>query len=199
MDWISCEPAYVLSTAGAILHGLFDLWPSILTEFAAPVNESIWEHMKIVFWPLLVGLLVLYGGKKLASSLATLLMCSGGMLLFGWIYHIVIGNTSGFTDIAFYVLLMALGCVLPAFLEVPRDLDALAFGRDSFAGGPDGNLYDHAAGFPSVPRCVTGGRMGSISLLRNQIQPVLGHRRFSPKMGETRLCPLVVVDATEQR
>ena len=117
-----------VTIAGAILHGLFDLWPSILTEFAAPVNESIWEHMKIVFWPLLVGLLVLYGGKKLASSLATLLMCSGGMLLFGWIYHIVIGNTSRFTDIAFYVLLMALGCVLPAFLEVPETWMPLLLG-----------------------------------------------------------------------
>ena len=81
-----------------------------------------------MFWPLLVGLLVLYGGKKLASSLATLLMCSGGMLLFGWIYHIVIGNTSGFTDIAFYVLLMALGCVLPAFLEVPETWMPLLLG-----------------------------------------------------------------------
>ena len=100
-----------VTIAGAILHGLFDLWPSILTEFAAPVNESIWEHMKIVFWPLLVGLLVLYGGKKLASSLATLLMCSGGMVLF-----------------AFYVLLMALGCVLPAFLEVPETWMPLLLG-----------------------------------------------------------------------
>ena len=67
-----------VTIAGAILHGLFDLWPSILTEFAAPVNESIWEHMKIVFW--------------------------------------------------FYVLLMALGCVLPAFLEVPETWMPLLLG-----------------------------------------------------------------------
>ena len=84
----------------------------------APVNESIWEHVKIVFWPLLVGLIVLYGGKKLASSLTVLLACSGAMLVFGWLYHIVLKNPAGFTDIAVYVLLMAVGCVLPAFWEV---------------------------------------------------------------------------------
>ena len=117
-----------ITIAGAILHGLFDLWPSILTEFAAPVNESIWEHVKIVFWPLLIGLSILYGGKRLANWLATLLLCSGGVLVFGWLYHIVIGNPSGFADIAFYVLLMAAGCILPVFLEVSDDWTPLLLG-----------------------------------------------------------------------
>ena len=118
LGWDQLRIFVCVTIAGAILHGLFDLWPSILTEFVAPVNESIWEHVKIVFWPLLVGLIVLYGGKKLASSLTVLLACSGAMLVFGWLYHIVLKNPAGFTDIAVYVLLMAVGCVLPAFWEV---------------------------------------------------------------------------------
>lgn len=117
-----------VTIAGAILHGMFDLWPSILTEFAAPVNESIWEHVKIVFWPLLIGLIVLYGRKRLASWLATLLLCSGVVLLFGWFYHIVIGKPAGFTDIVFYVLLMAVGCILPVLLEVSDDWTGLLLG-----------------------------------------------------------------------
>lgn len=117
-----------VTIVGAILHGLFEVWPSILTEFAAPVNESIWEHVKIVFWPLLIGLLVLYGRKRLASWLATLLLCCGAVLLFGWLYHIVLGNPSSFADIAFFVLLMAVGCVLPVFLEVSEVWTSLLIG-----------------------------------------------------------------------
>lgn len=172
-----------VTIAGAILHGLFDLWPSILTEFAAPVNESIWEHMKIVFWPLLVGLLVLYGGKKtcqLPSNTADVQRRDAVVWLdLSYCYwkhlriyrHCVLRAADG------------VGLCFTCFSGSARDLDALAFGRDSFAGGPDGNLYDHAAGFPSVPRCVTGGRMGSISLLRNQIQPGAGAQAIFPKNG----------------
>ncbi|MBO5096629.1 MAG: hypothetical protein J6B98_07120 [Bacilli bacterium] len=31
------------------LHFLFDLFPNIITSIFAPVNESIWEHMKVLF------------------------------------------------------------------------------------------------------------------------------------------------------
>jgi len=31
------------------LHFLYDKFPNILTSIIAPVNESIWEHMKIIF------------------------------------------------------------------------------------------------------------------------------------------------------
>ena len=117
-----------VTIVGAILHGLFEVWPSILTEFVAPVNESIWEHVKIVFWPLLVGLILLYGGKKLTSALAALLVCSGGVLLFGWLYHILLKNPSGFTDVAFYVLLMAVGCVLPAVWTVSEEWGPMLLG-----------------------------------------------------------------------
>ena len=110
-----------VTVAGAVLHGLFELWPSILTEFAAPVNESIWEHIKIVFWPLLVGLPTLYGWKRLPGILAATLLCSCGVLLFGWVVHILLGQPAGFSDVAGYVLLMAAGCLLPGLWEVPEE------------------------------------------------------------------------------
>jgi hypothetical protein len=31
------------------LHFLYDLFPNIITSIISPVNESIWEHMKILF------------------------------------------------------------------------------------------------------------------------------------------------------
>lgn len=117
-----------VTIAGALLHGLFDLWPSILTEFAAPVNESIWEHLKIVFWPLLAGLPALYGGKKLSGILATVLLCSGGVLLFGWAVHILLGCPAGPVDIMGYVMIMAAGCLLPGLWTVPEEWTSLLLG-----------------------------------------------------------------------
>ena len=41
------------------LHFLYDVFPNFLTSIFAPVNESIWEHMKIIFTAYL-----LYGGVE---------------------------------------------------------------------------------------------------------------------------------------
>lgn len=117
--WALLRTIVCVTLAGTLLHGLFDLWPSILTEFIAPVNESIWEHLKVVFWPLLVGVPMLYDKGKLASSLLSVLICCGLMLTFGWVCHILLGIAPGFVDIVCYVLLMALGCLLPRWLEAP--------------------------------------------------------------------------------
>lgn len=36
-------------------HFMYDWFPSVLTSIFFPVNESIWEHMKIIFYCLLIG------------------------------------------------------------------------------------------------------------------------------------------------
>ncbi len=119
-SWNLLRTFVCITIAGTLLHGLFDLWPSILTEFVAPVNESIWEHVKIVFWPLLVGLTMLYEKGKWGGALLSVFLCCGLMLAFGWVCHIVLGVAPGFVDIVCYVLLIALGCLLPDWLKVPE-------------------------------------------------------------------------------
>ena len=37
-----------------ILHFLYDLFPNFLTSIISPVNESIWEHMKILFGSIII-------------------------------------------------------------------------------------------------------------------------------------------------
>ena len=37
-SWNLLRTFVCITIAGTLLHGLFDLWPSILTEFVAPVN-----------------------------------------------------------------------------------------------------------------------------------------------------------------
>ena len=44
--------AFVLAVlAGAGLHFVYGLCPNGVTALFSPVNESIWEHTKILFWP----------------------------------------------------------------------------------------------------------------------------------------------------
>ncbi len=44
-----------ISLAGSLLHFVFDLfgrWPALAV--IAAVNESVWEHLKLAFWPALI-------------------------------------------------------------------------------------------------------------------------------------------------
>ena len=51
--------AFVVTTlAGACLHFLYVLLPNPVTALLAPVNESLWEHLKIFFWPYLAAALL---------------------------------------------------------------------------------------------------------------------------------------------
>ena len=43
---------------GVVLHFLYGWWPNGVTAMISPLGESIWEHVKILYWPL-VGVVVL--------------------------------------------------------------------------------------------------------------------------------------------
>ena len=52
-----------------IAHFAYDIFPNIIFSFFFPVNESIWEHMKILFTsPILYGIIdyILLTKKKLS-------------------------------------------------------------------------------------------------------------------------------------
>ena len=114
---------FVITTlAGACLHFLYDLLPNPVTALFSPVSESLWEHVKIIFWPYLVSTLVLWRGKEHADPaprLAAMLLICAGMLVAGWVYHVVLGGTSMVFDIGLYVVLMAVGFVLPCLGRKP--------------------------------------------------------------------------------
>ncbi len=52
--------AFLLTAAaGTCLHFLYPLLPVPLVGMIAPVNESVWEHLKLLYWPFLgAGLLL---------------------------------------------------------------------------------------------------------------------------------------------
>lgn len=113
--------AFVITAlAGTALHFLYDLLPSPLTALFSPVNESIWEHVKLIYWPYLAAMFLVTGKEaqgKRGSWLFTLLVISVAMLLAGYVYHISLGLDNLVFDIVLYVFLMALGFWLPGRLN----------------------------------------------------------------------------------
>lgn len=109
------------TVAGACLHFLYTLLPCVATALVAPVRESLWEHVKLLYWPgLLAGLILQRKGPALPGPRAfSLLAATAGMLIIGYIYHICFQGDSLFFDIVLYVLMMALLFLLPHILHAP--------------------------------------------------------------------------------
>ena len=108
--------------AGACLHFFYDFVPNPAVALIAPVNESIWEHLKIIYWPFLAGALVLCrrnGRDCLGPWLLALLAVCAAMLAAGYLYHVAAGGGSLAFDIGLYVLLVGAGFLLPAAFERP--------------------------------------------------------------------------------
>lgn len=114
--------AFLLAVVGgAGLHFLYGLCPNGVTALFSPVNESIWEHVKILFWPYLAAAVWLTWGRP--TGLRPWLLTGVGicllMLAAGGLLHLVLGWNSLGADLALYVGLMALGFWLPTRMAGP--------------------------------------------------------------------------------
>lgn len=121
--------AFVIATlVGACMHFVYAMLPNPVTALVSPINESLWEHLKILFWPYLVAsLLLTRGGEKgcRAPWLLSLLVQSAAMLAGGYLYHIVLTGDALAVDVGLYVLCMAAGFVLPGLFHSVADKPGL--------------------------------------------------------------------------
>lgn len=101
----------ITGLAGAGLHFLYDLSPNVLFAVLAPVNESIWEHSKLIVWPMLAaGLIYTRKNREERGSWYLGLLTGWALLLlFGWTVNIRMGIVSMPVDIAAYFVILALG------------------------------------------------------------------------------------------
>jgi len=116
----------ITTLIGACLHFAYDLFPSPLTALISPVRESIWEHLKLVFWPGIAAQLYLQGreGGNLSARLLSLVISCAGLLLAGYVYHFPLAHSIAAShtdslgvDIGLYVVTMAVVFVLPGLLD----------------------------------------------------------------------------------
>ena len=150
----------VATLAGSCLHFLYALWPNGLTALLAPVNESLWEHVKILYWPCLLSgvLLVRREPESLGARAFSLLLSAAVMLGVGYLYHVVLEGDSLFFDVALYVLVPLCagdGRLFPAALFPPHSrlephTPALG-GAGAGAGRRHLCIYLVPAGWPAVP------------------------------------------------
>ncbi|HHU55412.1 MAG TPA: hypothetical protein GXZ48_01810 [Acholeplasmataceae bacterium] len=112
---------------GTLLHFTFDLFNhSTFIGLFSPVNESVWEHLKIIFYPTIIWFFILY--FKLESDFRRIIISSTisisvSCFILLSIYYIYTGSTgkeSVIVDIVAYLLGTTLGqyLALSAYLKL---------------------------------------------------------------------------------
>ena len=104
---------------GVLLHFLFDWFPNPVLALISPVRESIWEHVKLIYFPLLAATLYMgRGGSGLGRApwLLSLIVACVVTLCLGYVYHIIFRGEAVLVDLVLYLFAMALGFLLPKTL-----------------------------------------------------------------------------------
>lgn len=95
--------------AGVILHYTYE-WSGFLPAFAVfgSVNESVWEHLKLIFWPTVIFAFfeyAVYGKNTCGFFVSKFLGTVGGMLLITvgfYTYTGVLGKNIGAVNILLF-------------------------------------------------------------------------------------------------
>lgn len=95
---------------GGLMHFVFDWLPNPLTALVAPVSESVWEHLKLLYWPLLFSAGVLSPWRRGLGLWSGFLVAelTAPVLLLG-LYYLLLGGfaVEGLAiDLGLYVFTM---------------------------------------------------------------------------------------------
>ena len=111
---------YLIAAAlGVLLHFLFEWFPNPVLALISPVRESIWEHVKLIYFPLLaVSLYIGRGGNGVGRAPWLLSLVAACVILpcLGYVYHIIFQGESILVDLILYFFTLALGFLLPKTL-----------------------------------------------------------------------------------
>ena len=111
----------VTSALGTVLHFLFDWLGSLWVAPFSGVNESTWEHMKLIFWPMLIfGIVQSFFFKdrcdfwciKLKGTLLALTLIP---VIF-YTYNGVVGKSPDWVNIAIFFVSAAIAYIYEAQL-----------------------------------------------------------------------------------
>lgn len=100
------------TVVGSLLHLLYAMLPNAVVAVFSPMNDSPWEQLKTVFWPMLAAafLLTRQGGKCARGPwFAALLLQSVLLLGLGCFYRMVLRGESTLVSVLIFVAVMAFG------------------------------------------------------------------------------------------
>jgi len=108
--------AVLAALLGSALHFLYDLVPAIPSAILSPINESPWEHLKLLFWPTLLAAFVLTrraeNKERMWSAFFLALLVMPCVLLAAYYLMVALGADSLWADITLYFLTMFFGFFL---------------------------------------------------------------------------------------
>ena len=110
---------FAAAALGVLLHFLFTWFPNPASALISPVRESVWEHVKLIYFPLLAASLYMgRGGNGMGRApwLLSLMVVCAVTLSLGYVYHIVFQGEAAPVDLILYVFMLALGFLLPGTL-----------------------------------------------------------------------------------
>lgn len=101
---------------GTLLHFTFN-WSNnnILVGTFSPVNESIWEHLKLLFFPMLMTTIIVYFYKGrlipnyLCAKVSGIILSIAFTVIFFYTYTGIIGKNFAIVDIGIFFVAVALG------------------------------------------------------------------------------------------
>ena len=101
---------------GTLLHFKYK-WSNnnMLVGIFSPINESIWEHLKLMFFPMLITIIIgyLYKGKDIDNYLSSKVIGTIVMLsftiVFYYTYSGILGTNYTGVDVSIFFIAVALG------------------------------------------------------------------------------------------
>ena len=102
------------AAAGTGLHFLYPLLPIPLVALFAPVSESVWEHLKLLYWPFLVAAAALARQERhrlraWSGFLASLLLQPLVLTAVYYLLHAGFGVDILWVEIGLYYAVLAAG------------------------------------------------------------------------------------------
>ena len=101
---------------GTLLHFTYK-WSNnnMLVGIFSPINESIWEHLKLMFFPMLITIIIgyLYKGKDVDNYLSSKVIGTVVMIsftiVFYYTYSGILGTNYTGVDVSIFFIAVALG------------------------------------------------------------------------------------------
>ena len=105
---------FITALLGTLMHFGYTLLPSPLTGLVCPINESVWEHLKLLYFPVLITGFYLHHRKvdsqrAWSGTLLSMLLMPAVIVGFYYTMHCGFLVSSAAVDIASYYVVLALG------------------------------------------------------------------------------------------
>lgn len=104
---------------GTLLHFTYK-WSgnNMLVGIFSPINESVWEHLKLIFFPMLITIIIgyFYKGKDfdnyLSSKVIGIIVMLSFTIIFYYTYSGIIGKNYAVIDIGTFFVAVLLGQIV---------------------------------------------------------------------------------------